>query len=336
MNFLAPQRLWLVLPVLALAAAYLVLQRRRRRYAVRFTNADLLDSIAPQRPGWRRHVAAALAGVAAIAMVLGLARPAAAVEVATEDAVVMLAIDTSTSMLATDVAPSRIDSAIAEATAFVESLPEGVQVGLVSFSGTAQVLAPPTDDHAAVIAAIASLSTGRGTAAGDALQAALTVAEAALADTTTDTGNGSAATLATAAAIDGSDDAAPAATIVLLSDGATTRGVDVLEAAGQAAAAGVPVSTITYGTTTGSVTTQGQTIAVPPDTATMAEVADLTGGTAFTATSAADLASIYEQIEARIGTTVEQREFGLGFVAAGLVALLAAAAAAFAWTGRFL
>jgi Ca-activated chloride channel family protein len=329
MNFLAPSRLWLLLPVAALAFGYVVLQRRRRRYAVRFTNVDLLDSIAPRRPGWRRHVAAGLAGVAALAMVLGLARPAAAVEVATEDAVVVLAIDTSMSMQATDVAPSRIASAAAEATAFVESLPDGIQVGLVSFSGTAQVLTAPTDDHATVTAALAALTTGRGTAAGDAIQAALNVAESALADA------GSAGTVLAAAGTPAATDA-PAATIVLLSDGATTRGLDVVEAAGLAAAAGVPVSTITFGTAQGSVSNGGQSVAVPPDTETMAEVAELTGGTAFTAASSDDLASIYDSIEARVGTTTEQREFALTFVAVGLIALLGAAAAAFAWTGRSL
>jgi Ca-activated chloride channel family protein len=331
MNFLAPTRLWLALPVIALAVAYVVLQRRRRRYAVRFTNVELLDSIAPRRPGWRRHLTAAFVAVAALAMVLSLARPVTAVEVATEDAVVMLAIDTSMSMQATDVAPSRIESAIAEATAFVESLPEGIQVGLVSFAGSAQVLAAPTDDHASVVAAIAALTTGRGTAAGDAIQAALTVAESALSDTET------AAVALTATGVADADGAdTPAATIVLLSDGASTTGLDVIEAAGLAADAAIPVSTITYGTAQGAIANGGQTVAVPPDTETMARVAELTGGTAFTATSAGDLATIYDSIEARIGTTTEQRELALGFVAAALITLLAAAAAAFVWTGRFL
>jgi Ca-activated chloride channel family protein len=331
MNLLAPHRLWLLVPVAALAVAYVVLQRRRRRYAVRFTNLDLLDSIAPKRPGWRRHVAAALAGIAAMAMVVGLARPVAAMEVATEDAVVVLAIDTSMSMQATDVAPTRIDAAVHEAVTFVESLPDSFQIGLVSFAGTAQVLAAPTDDHAAVIAAIEALTTGKGTAGGDALQAALTSIESTLADTAIQALAGAAD-----AAGAGEMDDAPAATVVMLSDGATTAGADVVEAAQEAADAGIPVSTITYGSAAGTLTIAGETMPVPPDTESMAEVAELTGGTAFAAATADDLAAVYADIEARIGTTIEERELAPAFVAAGLAALLAAAAAAFAWTGRFL
>src|SRR5689334_9253166 len=103
MTLLAAGRLWLLVPVALLALLYLVLQRRRRHYAVRFTNIALLDSVAPRRPGWRRHVAAGIAGLALIAMVIGLARPARDEKVPREEAVVMLAIDVSRSMTATDV-----------------------------------------------------------------------------------------------------------------------------------------------------------------------------------------------------------------------------------------
>jgi Ca-activated chloride channel family protein len=337
MNFLAPERFVLLLPVLALAVAYVVLLRRRRRYAVRFTNLDLLDSVAPRRPGWRRHVAAGLAGAAAVLCVVGLARPVAAQEVASEDATIVLAIDTSLSMDATDVQPSRVDAARAEAIEFVESLPDEFEVGVVAFDGTTQVLATPTDDREAVVAAISALRTGRGTAGGDAIEAALAVIEA---DATSPVQGvvspDPAADAGSDLTPDDTSDSAPAATIVLLSDGATTVGVDVVEAAQEAAAAGIPISTITYGTDAGSVTVDGQTIAVPPDTATMEQVADLTGGTAFRAASADELATVYADIGARVETVVEQRELSLGFVAAGLAALLAAATAAFAWTGRFL
>jgi Ca-activated chloride channel family protein len=334
MTLLAPSRLLLLVPIVALTIAYVVLQQRRKRYAVRFTNLDLLESVAPRRPGWRRHVAAGLAGLAAILMTVALARPAADMQVATDDAMVVLAIDTSMSMAATDVAPSRMAAAIDEAVGFVDDLPEGFEVGLVAFDGTARVLATPTDDHAAVIDAIEQLSTGPGTAGGDAIEAALATIRVALGE---ESANAFAPT-----ALDTTDDTddtagdAPAATIIMLSDGTTTRGEDVLAAAESAASQNVPVSTITYGTAAGVVTVEGQTVEVPPDTATMAEIADATGGTAFEAASADELRAVYDDLEARVGTTTEQRELALAFVAAAFVALLVAAGAAFVWTGRFL
>ena len=337
MTLLVPSRLLLLVPVVALAIAYVVLQQRRRRFAVRFTNLHLLESVAPRRPGWRRHVAAGLAGLAAVLMTVALARPAADMQVATEDAMVVLAIDTSMSMAATDVAPSRMAAAIDEAVGFVDDLPDEFEVGLVAFDGTARVLATPTDDHAAVITAIEQLSTGPGTAGGDAIEAALATIRAAL-----DEGSANAfapTALDTSGDTDDTSDAAgdaPAATIIMLSDGTTTRGEDVLTAAGSAAAENVPVSTITYGTAAGVVTVEGQTVPVPPDTATMAEIADATGGTAFEAASADELRAVYDDLEARVGTTTEQRELALAFVAAAFVALLVAAGAAFVWTGRFL
>jgi Ca-activated chloride channel family protein len=337
MNFLAPERLVLLVPVAALAVAYLVLQRRRRRYAVRFTNLDLLDSVAPRRPGWRRHVAAGLAGLAAAAMVVGLARPTAAMSVPTSRSVVMLAVDTSTSMEAVDVEPSRIDAAIAEASRFVEDLPDEIEVGLVSFAGSARIVVPPTSDHGDVTAAIADLSTGPGTAGGEAIEASLAAIHSALGDDP-DLGGGAAAggdAKADGTTGDATDDAPPA-TIVMLSDGTTTMGMPVDVAAEHAAASNVPVSTIVYGTDSGTVQVDGQTVPVPPDTEAMQAVAETTGGQTFEAATAEELQAVYADIEADVGTTTEQRELSLAFVAGGFVALLLAATAAFVWTGRFL
>jgi Ca-activated chloride channel homolog len=123
MNFLAPGRLWLLVVVVALAAAYVVVQRRRRHYAARFTNLDLLASVAPKRPGWRRHVAAAAMLAALVVLVAAWARPTRPERVPRERATVMLAVDTSVSMRATDVEPSRLEAAKAAGSAFVDNLP---------------------------------------------------------------------------------------------------------------------------------------------------------------------------------------------------------------------
>jgi len=149
MGFIAANRLWLLAAVAALALAYVVLQLRgRRRYAARFTNLALLASVAPKRPGWRRHVPAVLLLASLVAMVVSLARPTRDERVPRERATVLLAIDVSISMDATDVAPSRLDAARAAATSFAERLPERVNLGLVSFAGTAAGRETPTQGFA--------------------------------------------------------------------------------------------------------------------------------------------------------------------------------------------
>ncbi|MDH5236430.1 MAG: VWA domain-containing protein, partial [Acidimicrobiia bacterium] len=147
MTFLAPERLALLLAVAALAVLYGVVQYRRRQYVVRFTNVELLDQVAPQRPGWRRHVVAAgFLGLVTL-LVLAFAEPARDVRVPRERATVVLAIDTSLSMMADDVSPSRIDAAKSAAIEFLADVPEQVNLGLVSFNGTATVRVAPTTDR---------------------------------------------------------------------------------------------------------------------------------------------------------------------------------------------
>ena len=326
MTFLAPQHLWSLLAVAALATAYVVLQRRRRHYAVRFTNVELLRSVAPKRPGWRRHVPAAAVALACTALIGALARPVREERVPRDEAVIALVVDVSASMTATDVEPSRLEAAVVAAKDFVADVPEGFHVGLVSYHQLVRVVAAPTTDHAAVIAGLDRLTPGPGTATGDGLLAALESVAAALDDTTATDGS------------DGSDgeDRAPAATIVLLSDGMATVGTPVEAAAAAAAEQGVPVTTIAYGTEAGTVQVQGTDIPVPADPVSMSAIAERTGGSFFTAASSDELAEVYDDIQARVGYVVEEREILRSFLAAGLVLLLLAVAASMLWNGRFL
>ena len=139
MTWLSPERLWLLLGVVALAVAYVIAQRRRSKYAVRFTNLKLLDRVAPKRPGWRRHLPASLFLAMLGLLVVGFAQPQAEVQVPRERATVLVAVDVSRSMLATDVAPNRLDAAKQAARGFVDDLPEQFNVGLVGFAGQASV-----------------------------------------------------------------------------------------------------------------------------------------------------------------------------------------------------
>ena len=160
MTWESPQRLWLLLAVAALAVAYIVMQRRRSRYAVRFTNLKLLDRVAPKQPQWRRHVPAGLfLGMLAL-LTLGFARPTDEVQVPRERATVLVAVDVSRSMLATDVDPDRLTAAKAAAHEFVANLPEEFNVGLVGFAGSASVFVPPVTDRTAVSTGIDRLSEG--------------------------------------------------------------------------------------------------------------------------------------------------------------------------------
>ena len=147
MSFLEPARLLLLVLPLAGVAAYIVSLRRREKYAVRFTNLDLLDKVAPERPGWRRHAPAAVLMLGVVALVLAVARPVYAVEVPRDEATVILAIDVSLSMEADDVAPRRIDAAREAARHFLELAPEELKVGIVAFSGTAAPVLSPTRDR---------------------------------------------------------------------------------------------------------------------------------------------------------------------------------------------
>ena len=317
MSFLAPSRLLLLAAVAALAIGYVALQVRRRHYAVRFTNLELLESVAPRRPGWRRHVAAAAVGLALIAFVVSLARPVRAEEVARKRALVVLVLDTSTSMNATDVAPSRLAAAIDNAKSFVDGLPDDAEVGLVTFNENTNVVAAPTTDHDPITAALDRVQTHPGTAGGDGIYAALDAIEAAQTDS-------------------GSSGKKGTATIVMLSDGETDIGTPVDDAAAAASNAGVTINTISFGTPDGTITQDGQTIAVPANPDALQTVADTTGGSAFAATSADELHAVYQDIEKDIGYKTEQREILRFFVGLGFVALLAAAAAAMIWNARFL
>ncbi|MCH9815286.1 MAG: VWA domain-containing protein [Actinomycetia bacterium] len=323
MNFLSPAWFLALIGVAALVVGYLVLQRRRRAYAVRFADTDLLASVAPKRPGWRRHVPAAAAGLALVLLVIGLAKPVHEVAVAEESEIIMLNIDVSRSMEATDVDPSRLEAATAAAQEFVNELPEGVEVGLVAFSSTAQVLVPPTTNHRQVNQAISRLEPEEGTASGDAIIASLRAIDAAQVAAGVDTDERQ------------SGDPASAA-IVLLSDGDRQLGVSLEEASAAAVDQGVPVSTITFGTPDGTVTVGGEVIPVPPDPEAMELVAETTGGTAFDAQDSDELREVYSQIQGEVGFEVQQSDLWPWFVGFAFALLALGFLGSMIWTGRFL
>jgi len=315
-TFLSPVWLSLFVAVAVLALAYVLLQLRRTKYVARFSNVELLGSVAPRRPGWRRHLTFALLLVGLTVLTLGVARPSTAVRVPRDRATVMMAIDVSLSMEATDVLPSRIQAAQQAAKKFVDLIPARINLGLVSFGGSANVLVPPTVDRDSIKAAIEKLGLQESTAIGEAVYTSLDAIKV-FSQATTAKG-----------------DKPPPARIVLMSDGANNKGRKVSDAADSAKAQGVQVSTIAFGTDSGTVTYDGQTIPVPADKPTLDFLATQTGGTFHTATSVQELESVYANIGSQIGYTTQHRDISWRFLAIGLLFVIAAAGTSMMWAGR--
>jgi Ca-activated chloride channel family protein len=313
-RFDAPVRLLLLLAVLALVAAYVWLQRRRPAYAVRFTELDLLASVAPRTPGWRRHVPAALLLLALVALTTAFARPTGEVRVPRERATIVVALDTSASMLAEDVSPDRFTAAKDSAKSFIGRLPKRFNVGLVAFNASATVIVPPTQDHDTVRSAIDTLQLNGGTAIGEAVFASLSAI----------------------ANVPGATDAkAPPARVVLLSDGGNTVGRSLDDAAAAAQQAGVPVSTIAYGTSEGSVLVQGTRVPVPVDAPALEAFAEAAGGQSYEAESGEELNGVYSDIGSQVGYTKQRKEVTAAVTGLGLLAAAAAAVTSLLWTSRF-
>ena len=314
MTWESPQRLWLLLAVVALAVAYVVMQRRRSRYAVRFTNLKLLDRVAPNRPQWRRHVPAGLFLAMLGLLVVGFARPTDEVRVPRERATVLVAVDVSRSMLADDVAPDRLTAAKSAAREFVANLPEQFNVGLVGFAGSASVFVPPVTDRAAVLTGVDRLTEGSagraGTAIGDAIATSLDQIRTLDPQAGEDT---------------------PPARVVVLSDGANTAGQDPAQSAVLARELGVPVDAISFGTESGSI---GGGQAVPVDGATLEAVAQTSGGNYFEAGSSDELRDAYADIGSSVGYQTERQDVSARFIGIGLALAALAAIASLFWFAR--
>ena len=312
-GFLSPGRLWLLLAPLLLAVAYVLVQRRRPAQALRFTELELLASLVPTSAKVKRHVPAAVLLLSLTALTTAFARPVGEVEVPRERATVVVALDVSLSMEAGDVAPDRITAARAAAVDFVAGLPDRFNVGLVSFAGTAAVVVAPTQDHERVQAAIEQLQLAARTAIGEAVFAGLD-------------------SLRTVPGEPGQDP--PPARIVLLSDGTNTVGRSPATAAEAAIDAGVPVSTIAYGTQEGIVEVDGQLIPVPVDEPALDRLATATGGSAFAAASEQELEQVYDDIGSQVGTTTERQEVTDELAGLALALGVAAAAGSLVWGAR--
>jgi len=318
-SFAAPLVLLALAAVPALVALYASHQRGRRRAAAAFVEPRLVASVAPHRPGWRRHAPMLVFLLALAALVVAAARPQRTVAVAVERASIMLATDVSGSMLATDVAPSRLVAARQAAKRFVAGVPRKFNVGVLAFNQTPTVLQTPTTDRAATAVALDRLSSSGGTATGQAIQ----VATGVLSRPGPDRG------------------ARPPAAIVLLSDGASTKGIDPVAAARRAGRLKIPVYTVALGTTRGTITVPGpggmtQTRAVPPDPRSLAAVARASGGQAYSAADARRLSRVYERLGSQLGHKQVKRQLTAGVAGGALALLMLGSALSLRWFGRLI
>lgn len=313
-SFLSPMRLYGLFAVIALALVYVALALGRRSYTVRFTNLPLLDTVAPRRPGWRRHIAASVFLLAIAALMVAWAQPADEVLVPKERATVVLAIDTSLSMEATDVIPSRIEAAQDAALTFIDGLPEQINVGLVTFDGVARVRVTPTTDRRPVRTAIESLELGPATAIGEAIFAGLDA-------------------IKTAPLVDAEGEPVPA-TMVVMTDGKTTVGRPDADGALAAVEAQVPVSTIAFGTDRGTIIIDGEIQPVPVEEDALRTIANDTGGQFFRAESLGELESVYADIGSSIGFDTEEIEVTETFVGYAVILVLVSTALSLLWFQR--
>lgn len=318
MSFQAPGWLLLLFAVAVLVALYVVLQLRRKSYAARFSNVELLAGIVPKRPGWRRHVAFTVLLLSLATLSVAMAKPSTEVRIPRDRATVMLAIDVSLSMGATDISPDRFTAAKAAAEEFVAALPARINLGLVAFAGTANTVVPPTTDRAAIKAGIDNLQLAEATATGEAIFTCLSAISTFQSQ------------------LSGAEQGAPPAAIVLMSDGYRTVGRLESQATDAAKAAQVPVSTIAFGTDAGTLNLDGELIPVRVDRASLQAIAEATGGTYKSAESAGQGKQVFADLGSQIGYTTQPQEITVWFVGAGLILAFLATGLALLWTNRLL
>jgi len=317
-GFASPWWFLLLGVVAALFAGYLVVQRMRRRRTLRFANLELLEKVAPKGPQWTRHVPPALLLVGLLLLTVAMTGPTALQRVPRNRATVMLVIDVSLSMEATDVKPNRLQAAQAAAKSFAAGLTPGINLGLISFAGTATVLVSPTTDRPAVVTAIESLRLAQSTATGEAIFAALQAIEGL-------------------SQIVGGPEGPPPARIVLMTDGKQTIPTDdpddsrgAFTAARAASADGTPVSTISFGTSDGTVDIDGKQTPVPVDDDSMRQIAELSGGEFYKAASAEELRQVYDTLGEQIGFELKHADASRPWLILGtLLAITAAGSSLF-------
>ena len=337
MTFLWPGFLLLVLVVPALIVAYIWAQRRRQRYALRYASLSLVREALGNGPGRKRHIPPALFLAALLFMAIGVARPETVVTVPVQEGTVILALDVSGSMLAEDLKPNRMEAAKDAAKAFIDRQGTDVKLGVVAFSGDAQIVQAPTNDKDLVVAAINRLRPQRATAIGRGMLASLD----AIFEDSEETPpsvialrrlSGDPTGPTPAPVPKGAD---RTATIVLLSDGQNNQFPDPKQVIEDAVNRGIRIFTVGVGSADGTVVRiQGRSVRTRLDEATLKQIADDTGGQYFNASNEKDLKAVYENLTTQLVFRQQKTEITAILTAIAAVLSLTAAALSLLWFNR--
>jgi Ca-activated chloride channel family protein len=298
--------------VFAIVALYIVVQVARHRRILRFANLELLESVAPKRPSRWRHLPAILLVLSLLLFTVAMAGPTHDIRIPRNRAVVMLVIDVSQSMRATDVSPNRLAAAQEAAKQFADRLTPGINLGLIAYAGTATVLVSPSTNRDESKAAIDKLQLADRTATGEGIFTALQA-------------------IATVGAVIGGGDEPPPARIVLMSDGKETvpsnpdNPKGAYTAARTAKDQGVPISTVSFGTPYGYVEINDQRQPVPVDDETLKKIAELSGGSAYSASSLEQLKEVFTNLQEQIGYETRKGDASAGWLRLGALVLALAA-----------
>lgn len=336
MDFLWIKMLWMMLLMPVLVLAYILVQRRRQKYALRYSSLSLVKDALGHGPGIRRHIPPILFLVGVVTMIVALARPVATVMLPSQQSTVILTIDVSGSMRADDLKPNRLEAAKSAALTFVAKQPKHVRIGVVSFSDNPAIVQAPTTDREAVTAAIGRLTPQRGTAIGSGILTSL--------DAIFDQPNGKptatprdplVAPRPTPTLTPVQRGAYASAVVILLSDGVSNRGPRPLDIIEQVANRGVRVYTVGVGSPQGTILrVEGFSVRVRLDEETLTRIAERTGANYFKADSETDLRDIYENLSTQLVLKPEQTELTAGFTGLATVLLLTAGTLSLLWFNR--
>ncbi len=343
MTFQWPEMLWLLPALPALVAAYVLVLRRKKKFALRFASLDIVKEAMGKGAGFRRHVPPLLFLLGLAVMILAVARPTATVTLPSQHETVILAMDVSGSMRATDVEPNRLVAAQNAAKAFVAEQPENVRIGVVAFAGTATLAQAPTRSREDVIAAIDRFQLQRATAIGSAILVSLATIfpNTGIDVATFSFYQGGDAAKVQKAPSSGVKPVPPgsynAAVIILLTDGQRTTGPDSIAAARLAAERGVRIYTVGIGTTAGeTIGFDGWSMHVRLDEETLKTIADVTRGEYFYAGNAPDLKKVYQTLNAKLVLENRKTEVTALFAAAAALIVVFSALLSLLWFNRIL
>lgn len=333
MTFTWPPMLLSLLVIPLFILLYLRVQRRRQQLRARYGTLGLIQAPTGRALGARRHLPPLIFLGGLTILLLALARPHAVVSLPRLEGTIVLAFDVSGSMAADDLAPTRIEAAKATALEFIERQPPSVRIGVVTFSDAGFTVQVPTNEQAAIVAAINRLKPERGTSLGHGILMALNTVfaeEAADAPVYSDR-----APTPTPEATPAPPGTYTSAMIVLLTDGENTAPPDPFAAAQAAADRGVRIYPIGIGSPEGAtLTVNGFTVHTQLDEPTLQQVAALTNGAYYNATNQAELQAVYKNLEPALVIKAEQMEVTSLFAGGGILALLVGGAFSLLWLGR--